>query len=104
MMQVASSSSARTRVFACPSCGGSVTIRANGIVLMPLIIMIVGLFVCRLGFALIAQPWLHFDALWWAFPVGSIASAALTWAYYRQGGWKKSALVEQAERAEHAPA
>nr|WP_047169413.1 MATE family efflux transporter [Sphingomonas sp. Y57] len=80
------------------------TIRANGVVLMPLIIMIVSLFACRLGFALFAEPWLHVDALWWAFPVGSIMSAALTSLYYRQGGWKKTSLVEQAERAEHAPA
>ena len=31
MMQAASNSTARTRVFSCPSCGGSVTVRANGI-------------------------------------------------------------------------
>ncbi|KQX19597.1 MULTISPECIES: MATE family efflux transporter [unclassified Sphingomonas] len=80
------------------------TIRANGVVLMPLIIMIIGLFGSRLGFAIFARPWLHVDALWWAFPVGSIVSATLTWAYFRRGGWKKASLVDQAERAEHAAA
>lgn len=80
------------------------TIRANGVVLMPLLIMIVGLFFCRFGFAVLAQPWLHFDALWWAFPFGSVIVTALTWIYYRHGGWRTAALVDQAEKAEHAAA
>ena len=65
------------------------TARANGAVVGPLIIFIIGLLVCRLGFALAAQPWLGFDALWWAYPFGSIVTCALAWAYYVVGRWKK---------------
>jgi len=77
-------------------------VRANGAVLMPLLIMIVGLFICRLSFAQFAQPWLGFDALWWAFPFGSIVVMGLSWIYYARGGWRKAVLVDQAEAAEHA--
>jgi len=77
-------------------------VRANGAVLMPLLILIVGLFACRLGFAWFAQPWLGFDALWWAFPAGSVVVVALSWLYYARGGWRKIVLVDQAEAAEHA--
>lgn len=77
-------------------------VRANGAVLMPLLILIAGLFACRLGFAWFAQAWLGFDALWWAFPFGSIVVAVLSWLYYARGGWRKIVLVDKAEAAEHA--
>lgn len=76
------------------------TARANGAVIVPLIIMVIGLVVCRLGFAIGMQPLLHFDALWWAFPFGSLFTLLLSWAYYARGGWRRGVLVDEAERAE----
>ncbi|ATE65528.1 MATE family efflux transporter [Rhizorhabdus dicambivorans] len=76
------------------------TTRANGAVIAPVAIMFVGLVVCRLGFAVGMQPALHFDALWWAFPFGSLFTLALSSLYYARGGWRKNVLVDAAERAE----
>src|SRR3954465_322472 len=50
------------------------TVRANGAVFGPLIILAIGLVPIRLGFALGAYPWFHSDALWWSFPVSSTAN------------------------------
>lgn len=69
------------------------TVRANGVVLAPLLILAVGLGGCRLGFAMVAQPWLGFDALWWAFPFGSVSVTLMAWAYYLWGGWRKGVLL-----------
>ena len=32
------------------------------------------------------------EAVWWAFPVGSVLSAALTIVFYRYGSWRKTQL------------
>lgn len=78
------------------------TARANGAVVMPVVIMFIGLFVCRLGFAIGMQPLFDgFDSLWWAFPFGSMVTVTLACLYYLHGGWKKGALVDKAELAEH---
>src|SRR4051812_46611480 len=45
------------------------TVRANGAVIGPLVILFIGLYPIRLGFALGAYPWLKADALWLSFPV-----------------------------------
>jgi Na+-driven multidrug efflux pump len=82
------------------------TVRANGAVIGPLIILAIGLYPFRLGFALGAQPWLGADALWLSFPVSSGANLVMAAAFYLHGGWKKGRmqvppsadqLVEQAE-------
>jgi putative MATE family efflux protein len=70
--------------------------RANGVVMMPLAIMITGLLIARLSFAIGMQPLLHFDALWWAFPFGSLVNLTLAWIYYAGGSWKKGALIDKA--------
>ncbi len=80
------------------------TARANGAVVGPLLCMIVSILAVRLGFAITAQPWLGFDALWWAFPVGSLVNCIMAWAYYAAGTWKKAVLADLAERAEHPEA
>jgi putative MATE family efflux protein len=76
------------------------TVRANGVVVAPLVIMIVGLVICRLGFAVLAQRWLGFDALWWAFPASSLIVALLSWAYYVRGGWRNRSLADETIAAE----
>jgi hypothetical protein len=47
----------------------------------------------RLGFALAFQPSLGADALWWSFPLGSVANFVMAVGYYRFGGWRKQRLV-----------
>ena len=82
------------------------TVRANGAVMGPLIILCIGLVPIRLGFALGAYPWLKADALWLSFPVGSIANLAMAVGYYLQGGWKKARMgippLDEQEAVEEA--
>lgn len=68
------------------------TVRANGAVVGPLLILTIGLLPIRFGFALGAYPWLAADALWISFPVSSLANAAMAVAFYRHGGWRKGRI------------
>jgi len=68
------------------------TVRANGAVLGPLIILAIGLYPVRLGFALGAYPWLGADALWLSFPVSSFANMAMAIGFYLHGGWRKGRM------------
>ncbi len=69
------------------------TVRANGAVLMPLLFLFVSMYPVRIGFALVAQRWIGSDAIWWSFPVGSVANLVMAIGYYRYGNWRKGALV-----------
>jgi putative MATE family efflux protein len=69
------------------------TVRANGAVLGPLIILAIGLFPIRFGFALGLEPWLGADALWLSFPASSFANMAMAVAFYIHGGWRKSRMT-----------
>jgi Na+-driven multidrug efflux pump len=83
------------------------TVRANGAVLGPLIILAIGLYPVRLGFALGAYRWLGADALWLSFPVSSFANMAMAIAFYLHGGWRRSRMEmppPAAELAEEAQA
>jgi len=71
----------------------SATMRANGAVIAPLIILFVASFPIRLGLALTTGPWLGADGLWWSFCAGSVASLLLTIAYYRFGRWRDKRMV-----------
>jgi len=68
-------------------------VRANGAVLGPLIILAIGLYPVRLGFALGAYPWLKADALWLSFPVSSLANMMMAIGFYVHGGWKKQRMM-----------
>ena len=68
------------------------TVRANGAVIGPLIILAIGLVPVRLGFALGAYPWLKSDALWLSFPVSSFVNLSLALAFYLHGGWRKARM------------
>ena len=67
--------------------------RANGVVIKPLIILIFTLFVVRLGFYYLAYPGIGADALWFSFPVGSFVSLLLASLVYAHGGWRKAKLL-----------
>jgi putative MATE family efflux protein len=68
-------------------------VRANGAVVGPLVILTIGLYPVRLGFALGAYPWLKADALWLSFPVSSLANMAMAIGFYLYGGWKKQRMM-----------
>ena len=70
----------------------------------PLVILAVALFPVRLGIAYALQPMLHADAIWWSFPAGTLASMAMTIAYYRYGNWRKGRLMPAAHCEEQAKA
>jgi putative MATE family efflux protein len=81
------------------------TVRANGAVLGPLIILAIGLYPIRLGFALGAYSWLGADALWLSFPVSSFANMAMALAFYLHGGWRNARMampIDPAEAVEEA--
>jgi len=78
------------------------TVRANGAVIGPLIVMFIGMVVFRAGFAFFGRHWIGPEALWWAFPLSSVVTTALAWLYYLYGPWRKGTLVDVAQRAEQA--
>lgn len=67
--------------------------RANGVVVAPLIILTVTLFGVRLGFYELGYSALGPDALWLSFPAGSLASLLLAAAVYARGDWRKARLI-----------
>jgi putative MATE family efflux protein len=72
------------------------TVRANGAVWGPLIILAVGLVPVRFGYILATYGWLGADAIWTSFPVTSLINLTLAAAYYLNGSWKKARMsVEQ---------
>ncbi|WP_260927502.1 MATE family efflux transporter [Novosphingobium sp. 9] len=75
------------------------TMRSYGAVVAPMVVMAIALFPARLGFYALAYPHLGGEAIWWAFPVGSVTSVGLTWLYYRFGSWRRHADVAKMERS-----
>ncbi|HYI42265.1 MAG TPA: MATE family efflux transporter [Sphingomicrobium sp.] len=69
------------------------TVRANGQVLWPLIILFVSMYPVRLGIALGTYGWLGADALWLSFPIGMLATCAMAVALYAHGGWRTSRMA-----------
>ncbi len=69
--------------------GAAATVRANGAVVGPLVILAIAMFPVRFGLANLFEPMLGSDAIWWSFPAGSLASMVMTIAYYRYGNWRK---------------
>ena len=81
------------------------TMRANGVVIAPLLILGFALYAARLGFYWLAEPYLGADAIWLSFPAGSIASCALAIVAYRRQPWRKvHAPREPDEAAEESHA
>jgi len=66
------------------------TLRANGSVVPPLIILFLSAFPIRLGLYYLTYPYLGGDALWWSFLISMIASMAMAWVIYKRGGWRRA--------------
>jgi putative MATE family efflux protein len=73
------------------------TVRANGAVWAPLIILTVGLVPVRFGYIFATYGWFEHraDAIWTSFPVTSLINVGLATAYYLHGGWKKARMAVQ---------
>lgn len=67
--------------------------RANGVVVAPLVILTFTMFAVRIGFYYLGYPAMGADALWLSFPVGSVASFLLAALVYAQGGWRRTRLM-----------
>ena len=78
------------------------TVRANGAVYPPLIILVMSILVGRLGFAALLMPRYGTDVLWWSFPVGSAISLSLALLYYRFGGWRQPGMISRVVEEEAA--
>jgi Na+-driven multidrug efflux pump len=78
------------------------TVRANGAVYPPLIILVMSVLVGRLGFAALLMPRYGTDILWWSFPVGSAISLTLALLYYRFGSWRQPGMITRVVKEEAA--
>ena len=69
-------------------------VRATGAAVPPLVVLFLALFVVRIPFAFLMSDRWHAEAVWWSFPLGSIAAALFMWLYYRRGSWKRAHMLE----------
>ena len=71
------------------------TVRANGAVWGPLLILVVGLVPVRFGWIFGTYRWLGSDSIWWSFPASSLTNLLLATGFYLHGGWKKGRMTER---------
>ena len=76
------------------------TVRANGAVWIPLIVLAVGMVPVRFGYIFATYGWLHADAIWTSFPVTSFVNLVLAIGFYVHGGWKKARMTVGEEPCE----
>ncbi len=75
------------------------TMRAGGVVWLPLIALAISMYPARLGFYYGTRDWLGQDALWLCFPFGSAVSMLIAIVYYRSKGWRTAGRAISPERA-----
>jgi putative MATE family efflux protein len=75
------------------------TMRAGGVVWLPLIALGIAMFPARLGFYYALRDVLGQDALWLCFPFGSAVSMVIAIWYYRRPGWRTQGRAISPERA-----
>ncbi|WP_266168726.1 MATE family efflux transporter [Dyella subtropica] len=68
-------------------------VRSTGAVWPPLIILTISMWLIRPPFALSLMPSMGSDAIWWSFPLGSLAAMLMAMSYYRWGGWRKARML-----------
>ncbi len=76
------------------------TMRANGYVIWPLVVMAISMYPIRLGFAFGLYPSLGSDALWLSFPAGMVATAVMGAGLYLHGGWRRGKSLSKEEAAQ----
>ena len=78
----------------------SAVVRANGAVMVPLLILVVAFFPVRLGIAAVFQPRVGPDAIWWSYNAGAVTTLILTFLYYRHGKWREMRIIPQTDPVE----
>jgi putative MATE family efflux protein len=69
------------------------TVRANGAVWIPLIVLAIGMVPVRFGYIFATYGWLGADAIWTSFPVTSFINLLLAVGFYLHGGWKNARMT-----------
>jgi putative MATE family efflux protein len=78
-------------------------VRATGAVWPPLLAMIISLWGVRIPFANLLEPRFGAEAVWLAFPVGSVTTLLLAAGYYLWGGWRKGRMLPTTTPATDEP-
>lgn len=68
-------------------------VRSTGAVWAPLVILTISMWLIRPPFALSLMPSIGAEAIWWSFPLGSMASMLMAMGYYRWGGWRRAHML-----------
>jgi Na+-driven multidrug efflux pump len=68
-------------------------VRANGAVVMPLVILVVSIILVRMSVGFGLYPHYGPDAIWWSFMASGAASALMGTGYYLHGGWRKGSSM-----------
>jgi putative MATE family efflux protein len=76
------------------------TVRANGSVWGPLVILAIGLVPVRFGWIYATYGWLGADAIWTSFPVSSAVNLVMAIAFYLHGGWRKARMTVEERPSE----
>jgi putative MATE family efflux protein len=72
-------------------------VRATGAVWPPLLAMFISLWGVRIPLVWLAEPHLHANAIWLAFPVGSLTTLVLAVGYYFYDGplgWRRARMLD----------
>lgn len=73
-------------------------VRANGVVIAPLIIFAVSMIGVRFPIALTLLDRLPADAIWWSFALSSAFAVLVSVLYYKHGRWREARLIPQPRR------
>jgi putative MATE family efflux protein len=79
------------------------TVRANGSVWPPVVILFASLIPFRLGVAWLMRPYWGADAIWLSFPLSSIVTLLMAIAYHRWGGWRNARMITPVAPPHDAP-
>lgn len=71
-------------------------IRGSGDAIPIMVITLIGMFVIRIGWIIVAMPIYNtIDIIYWSYPISWIFTWALTLVYYFKGKWRKRAMKEE---------
>ena len=79
------------------------TVRANGSVWPPVIILLASLIPFRLAVAWLMRPVWGADAIWLSFPISSAVTMILAISYHRWGGWRNARMIDAPPPSHDAP-
>ena len=72
------------------------TLRAFGVVMQPLLVMMAAYYPARVGFYYLLYPVLGADAIWLSFTFGGFVSLMLSLLVYAKGGWRQRSGIKVA--------